>query len=756
MVWSVSLTLGAKTWAFGAAGSGGHMTQTKTDPSRPGPLQSAVFGAVLAVDASGHCLALATIFFAGALSYGLGLATGIFLFATLVSTVSLYLFSQFRTALGIAQDTSVAILAPAATAAALGAAGGPEAQVATAFGAIGAAAVASGVVFWLAGHFRLGRVLRMFPYSVAAGFLASSGFLLVWAAVQILTGAEAYAEVAAALTEPAVLAGVVAALAMALALLVVVRRPNGTLWVVVVILLFLAGYHGYAAMVGLGRDEAVALGLLPETGAETGLVPGLWLFDRIDWARIAAIWPTIAAVVLINLIALLLNMSGVELAARRDVDENRELRRSGLTNLLVGAFGSTAAFLQGGSTIIATRLGVHRGGFVAGHLVVMALACFVAAQIVALVPTFVAAGLLMFIGLAMLEDWLIATRRRMVVQDWLIVAGIVVLTASVGILPAVAVGLGLAILTFVAGFVRLRVIRSAGTGATRRSILDRTGDEYETLARLGDSIRTLHLQGPLFFGSVEQLMSGLRDLGPGSVESGPTPALILDFAAVSTFDSSACAAMQKLGNRAEEAGMSVHLSGLPLPLETMFRRWGLGLSGNPFHLWDSFDAALEQCETALLAGQPMRPVSSDPVALLRALGKDHPRTADLLALMAQRRLQPGDVLIKAEDQSRDLYILLSGRLGVFLTNATGPKVAVRSMGPGAIVGEVARLLDQPRTADVICQEEALILCLSEAEMDRIERDLPEMAALLTTILARSLARKVMLTNALLSGRQPRF
>lgn len=732
------------------------MTGDKTGPVRPGLVQSAAFGAVMAVDATGHCLALATIFFASALSSGLGLATALFLLATFLSTLSLFLFSQFRTGLGISQDTSAAILAPAATAAALGVTGPPEAQVATALGAIGVAALASGVVFWLAGQFRLGRVLRMFPYSVAAGFLASSGFLLVWAALHILTGAAGYLQAVTALSDPSVLSRVIAALAMATILMLAIRRPNGTLAVVVVILVFLAGYHIYSAVTGMDRAEAVALGLLPETGAGGGLGFGLQLYGQIDWGRIVAIWPTIAAVVLINLIALLLNLSGVELAARRDVDENRELRFSGLTNMLVGAFGGTAAFLQGGGTIIATRLNVHRGGFVAGNLAVTLVACFLAAQIVALVPTFVAAGLLLFIGLAMLEDWLVATRRRMVLQDWLIVVGIVVLTASFGILPAVTAGLGLAILTFVAGFVRLQVIRSAGTGATRRSILDRTGEDYDTLARLGGRIRFLHLQGPLFFGSVEQLISGLRDLGAGAEGAGADRALILDFAAVSTFDSSACAAMQKLGNRAEEAGMSVHLSGLSPALETMFRRWGLGLSADPFWVWESFDAALEHCETALLQGQPASPAPTDPVELLRELSHDHPLAPGLLALMTERRLMPGEVLIKAEDPSRDLYLLLKGRLGVFLTGFAGPRVAVRSMGPGAIVGEVAWLLNQPRTADVICQDAATVMCLPEAEMDRIGRDDPEMAALLSAILARSLARKVLTTNALLSGRQPRF
>ena len=52
------------------------------------------------------------------------------------------------------------------------------------------------------------------------------------------------------------------------------------------------------------------------------------------------------------------------------------------------------------------------------------IACFLPARIVVVVPIFVASGLLMFIGLAMLEDWLIVTRKRMILQEWLIVLGI--------------------------------------------------------------------------------------------------------------------------------------------------------------------------------------------------------------------------------------------------------------------------------------------------------------------------------------------
>ena len=80
--------------------------------------RGALAGAVLGVDAIGHCVALATLCFAGPLVNGLGLATASFLAATALVTLVLVAASAFPNAIGIAQDTSIAVLAPAAALAA--------------------------------------------------------------------------------------------------------------------------------------------------------------------------------------------------------------------------------------------------------------------------------------------------------------------------------------------------------------------------------------------------------------------------------------------------------------------------------------------------------------------------------------------------------------------------------------------------------------------------------------------------------------
>lgn len=722
-----------------------------------GPWRSALLGATLAIDGAGHCLALATLCFAGAAAAGLGLGTAIFLLGSALATLALARFGGFRLSLAIAQDTTISILAPAIVLAAAAVPGPDAARVATALAVIGTSAFASGFVFWLVGRLRLGRFVRMFPYPVAAGFLASSGYLLVLAAFSILTEQSGLPGIIAHLTDPAAVLRIVPALSMALCLIISLRYWPGATPVLVVIFVFLGAYYAVTRAMGLSAQEAIDMGLLPSLPPRGALRPSLDMFAQIDWLAVAKTAPVLAAVVLLNLIGVLLNTSGVELATRQDVNENKELRVTGLVNMGIGAFGGLTSFLQGGATILAAKLGVNPRAMVAGHCVTLLILCAAAPVIVGAVPVFIPAALLMFIGASMLEDWLWSTRRRLVRFDWLIVAVIVFLTAVFGILPAIGAGLLLALLGFTYATVRLPVVRHMTNAARRRSIRDRSPLEDAILRRDGHHIRILHLQGALFFGSVDKMTAQLRQI---MHEDPGLRAVILDFDEVSSFDSSACAALDKLCNLMHGAGIAAHVTGISPGLLNVFQTWGLPLSTSPaalgqasFQHWPRLDQALEQCEQELLAPHVPPQGSVDVTALLAALGNGHPRLGDLVALMEPVTLAPLTPLITANDGTSDVYILVSGQLGVFLPKSGGRGLRVRSMGPGAIVGEGAYLAHQPRSADVISDTQATLMRLSSATMASIDANDRDLAALLLAILARSVSEKLGQTNALLTYAQ---
>ncbi len=724
---------------------------------KSGPWRSALLGLILGVDAAGLCLALATLCFGGQLASGLGFATGLFLLGSAVATITLYYFSGFKLSLAISQDTTISILAPAIVIATAAVAGSAEAKVATALAVIGCSAVASGIVFWGIGRLGLGRLVRMFPYPVAAGFLASSGYLLVYSAISILTDQSSFAGITQAAFDPLIQLRLFPALAMAIALVVAMHIWSGSSSVLAMIFIFLLGFYAVTYSFGVDLAAGVELGLLPRVGVAADGHASFAMFGMIDWWAVLGASPVILAVVLLNLIGMLLNTSGVELATRSDVDENRELRVTGATNILIGAFGGLTSYLQGGATIIAYKLGVERRALILGHVFTLLVACVLAPIMVAVVPTFVPAALLLFIGLSMLEDWLLGTRKRLTKVDWLIVLSIVLATAFIGILPAIGIGIALALLGFAFALIRLPIIRHATNAAKRRSIRDRSTLQNEALQREGHRIRILHLQGPLFFGSVEQITANLRSL----VQLDPnTDAIIIDCAEVHSFDSSACAALDKLAYIINAHKIDSHITGVSPGLLTVFQQWGLALAKGSeilatpaFRLWPSLDEALEHCETTLLSELGLGDVQEDIVQTLFELGRQHPRSADLLALMKKRKLKSGEILIQAAEKAADVYFLISGQLGVHLPSSTGPGVRVRSLGQGAIVGEIAYLTGQKRIANVISEGESEVLFLSEVTIRQVERDDRDLAALIMSIFSRSLAAKLANSNSRITSSQ---
>lgn len=731
------------------------MTTLQGGPTQEGALKSAAIGAVFAIDTTGHCLAMATILFAGALATGLPLATSIFVLGSAVMMLLLSRFGAFALPLAISQDTSIAILAPAVTAAGL-AAGPAEAGVATAFAVIGVSAILTGAAFWITGRFGLGRLVRLFPYPVAAGFLASSGVLLVLAGFAVLTGSYKVGAIIAGFADPNTqVLGLIAGL-LAISLLCAVRFGGGAVTVLAIMAGFIGAYYAYAAATGLSREEAVALGLLASPGEAGPMEISPQLLTAIDWGQVALALPVLAAVMFINLIGVMLNISGVELGTRTDIDVGRELRVTGLGNLGLGAFGALSTWMSGGSTLAINKIGVSAGPAVIGGATVLVAAAIYAEAIVAAVPIFVSTGLLMFIGLSMLDDWMVSSIGKLSWLDRLVLLSIVGATLVFGILPAIGLGLILALATFAIGLGRVPLLRLSSDAARRPSAVDRAPSERRALAEIGPGIRILHLQGALFFGSVERLNDDIKD---HRAAGKPLSAIIFDLADVSYFDSTACSALVKLSYLCGDLPGGLHLSGLSRDLQTGFARWGMPLAeageddlalAGKFLVWTGLDDAIEWTESRLLAAEN---AARDRVGLgdaLRELTDNHPRAEDLRSYFEQVALADSETLLRHGAEDRDAFVLEHGRLGVYLQDQDGSRFRVRAMGPGAIVGELATFLGGVRSADVIADGPASVWKLSAEALARMHQDDPELWRIVFAGLGRSVAAKLTQTNALLA------
>ena len=79
-----------------------------------------------------------------------------------------------------------------------------------------------------------------------------------------------------------------------------------------------------------------------------------------------------------------------------------------------------------------------------------------------------------------------------------------------------------------------------------------------------------------------------------------------------------------------------------------------------------------------------------------------------------RRLEPGEVLIAADQPNERLYLLLSGTLSIHLRSPENAPLVV--LGPGETVGELSLIDKQPTSAFVVAQSASRVLVLSERVM----------------------------------------
>ena len=105
----------------------------------------------------------------------------------------------------------------------------------------------------------------------------------------------------------------------------------------------------------------------------------------------------------------------------------------------------------------------------------------------------------------------------------------------------------------------------------------------------------------------------------------------------------------------------------------------------------------------------------EKIPMFKNLGPDNARK--VLMGCEFRNAGPWEVLCQHKGASNELFILLSGRLGIF----SGDNVQLASVQPVAPVGEMGLITGEARSATVKVVERAKLLVLKKAAFDALMR-----------------------------------
>jgi len=112
----------------------------------------------------------------------------------------------------------------------------------------------------------------------------------------------------------------------------------------------------------------------------------------------------------------------------------------------------------------------------------------------------------------------------------------------------------------------------------------------------------------------------------------------------------------------------------------------------------------------------------------------------LLAFASERvSYAAGQILFEQGDAADSAYVILEGAASVLISTPSG-KLKVADLGKNAIVGEMGIILDAPRSATIIANQDVVALRIKKDVFLDMIREFPQMSIAVMQELARRLER----------------
>ena len=365
---------------------------------------------------------------------------------------------------------------------------------------------------------------------------------------------------------------------------------------------------------------------------------------------------------------------------------------------------------------------------------------FFGADAIAYLPRFPIAGLLFYIGIDFMREWLYSARRKVAKLDYAIILIVFLVVSLFGFVQGFIVGLILGLIFFVLTYSKLPVVRYATTAASHFSNVERSPSDRDYLRSVGDRAVIMKLQGYIFFGTARKLLDRIRERLTAR-DLPPLRYLVLDFKHVDGLDTSAVMNFQKLDQYAATSGFVVVLSNCSQQFSKLLV--DRGTKPTDSQSFPDIDRALEWVEQRQISS---RDTVNGPEAGGRRSFKELFPSEEvhnaILSYFEACTFSAGDYLVRQGEAAGDMLFVEEGEVSVYLESGDGPPARLRKYLSGSMVGEIALLLGTRRTASVIADTDVKAYRLSRAAWEKMRKERPEIGMVFEEILLRMMTRRL--------------
>jgi sulfate permease, SulP family len=707
-------------------------------------ISSLIAGFFLAIIEIFFTVSFASLIFTGPLANQLPLGASLTLLTAAVSYISAAFLSTQPGMISTIEDITTVLFA--AMAASLAATVTGPALLPTVLAALAFSTVLTGIMLVVLGQLRLGGLIRYIPYPVIGGFLAATGWMLAIGAFSTMLNTPlTLATLPLMFTTgqwiywlPGTLIAILLLLASRM-----IRHPLALPGALAGSFLL---YRVFLALSGISGAQATAMGLYNTQNVRLSLhtlTPAI--LASADWSAIFGQYQNIALLMGMTLVALLLNVSGMEFLVKRELDLNHELRGQGISNLVSGLLGGMIGYYALSVTNIARRMGAkgRLGGLFAGIFCIGLILSGL--PLLNYIPKAVIGGALLFTGLDFLYDWVFTGWSRFSPIEYAILLMILAVIVLTDFLTGVIIGLLAMVVMFVISYSRTRVVLRSYTIADVHSTHFRSVEQNRSLARYGECSYIMELQGFLFFGTANTLLEQVK-LRVGNPDQPRTENLHIDFHHTTGIDSSAALIFEKILQLAKKNEVTVILTGAS---RLLVKRLRIKEIDQPVILQTDLDHGIEWCEEQVLACHA--PETQDQLLDWRDHFRKAGFPADDLARMERYieliDLPAGADFLRKGEPADDFSIILSGQVSIYLEVSPGSGSSpvferARTLGPGSTIGEIGLFFASTRTANVCTDLPTRVLRLSRQAFEQMKAEAPELAMAFHQMIIAHLADRV--------------
>lgn len=614
--------------------------------------------------------------------------------------------------------------------------------------------ILTGAIQMLIGFIGAGRLIRYIPYTVVSGYLSGVGLIIIGSQIPRFFGASPDTAWWRAAISPEIwdIRSIAVGLSTVLATLIAPRLtraiPSTILGIIAGIVAYFFLANTDASMMTLTGNRLV-LGSLGASGAGyIDTIIGRWNdIGELKLSQVATLLGSALTLAALLSIDTLKTCVVIDQMTRTRHEPNRELFAQGLSNIASSAIGGLPGSGIMGPSMVNLSSGAQTrvSGIVEGVMVLVA--ALLLGEFIAWIPIATLAGLLIVIGLRMIDTKpLNFLESRATVFDFAVVAVVIGCALTIGLIAASAAGVALSILLFVREQVGGSVVRHKTFVNQRSSTWYRPETEMRLIAQKGDRAVIFELQGSLFFGTTYELYTMLE------AEIKARDYIILDLRRVQSVDITAAHMLNQVRDMMRDRGMPLLLSNvrehLPsgLNLLEFFRQTELIDATDAVRVFKTIESAIEWVEDRLIGDIEQSTGAELPLNLHEMdlfQGRRVETIADLEARMEQRTIKAGESIYSIGDQDRELYLIRRGAVRIMAPIGGSRQLHhIATFGRGDFFGGLAFLDEHARGDNAVAYTDIDLFVLSMDQFNLLAEEHKKLALLLIISISRTLALRL--------------